>query len=174
MDRSSEAQPLVTLSQAELDAKLDATREAGRLSAAKGAGFESVAELEEALGAMAELDKARQREAESQEELDQAKAELQDLRAEQEAQLQVLDLGGTPSAIADILTLRVTDDDLHEDGEPNVDAIRGSIEGVFNAHPQLRGGQQVGVSERGSAATSTGSSALGDAVKASLKERFRR
>ncbi len=172
--RGEEDQPLfVARTEEEYEAKFGATREAGRLSAAKGAGFESVAELEEAVKGLAELSEAKQRAAASREERDQSREELRALRVElgveREARLQALDLGGTPQAISDILTLRRKTSDVLEDGEPKVDAIRGSIEDVFNAHPQLRGGQ---VRARSSAATSTGG--LVDGIKARLREKFQR
>ncbi len=160
----------VARTEEEYEAKFGATREAGRLSVAKANGFESVEELEEALeavkagGPSAELAEARQ-------ERDQSKAELQALTVEREAQLQVLDLGGTPHAVADILTLRAKGGDVLEDGQPNVDAIRSSIEDVFNAHPQLRGGQ---VRERSSSSAAMSTGGLVDGIKARLKEKFQR
>jgi hypothetical protein len=156
----------VARTEEEYEAKFGATREAGRLSVAKANGFETVEAMNTALEAMAKLGEAKQREAESREERDQSKAELQALRVEQEAHLQALDLGGTPQAISDILTLRQKASDALEDGQPNVDAIRSSIEDVFNAHPQLRGGQ---VRPRGG---STGG--LVDGIKARLREKFQR
>ncbi len=152
------------------------TRDEGRLSVAKANGFDTVEDLEEALEAMkagspsAELNEVRERVAEETEKRGQLQAELQAATVEREAQLQVLELGGTPHAVADILTLRRKANDVLEDGEPNVDAIRSSIEAVFNAHPQLRGGQ---VRERSSssAAMSTGGLV---GIKARLKEKFQR
>ncbi len=167
----------VARTEEEYEAKFGATREAGRLSVAKANGFESVEELEEALEAMkaggpsAELAEARERAEQARQERDQSKAELQALTVEREAQLQVLDLGGTPHAVADILTLRAKGGDVLEDGQPNVDAIRSSIEDVFNAHPQLRGGQ---VRERSSSSAAMSTGGLVDGIKARLKEKFQR
>lgn len=174
MDESTE--PLfVARTEEEYEAKFAATREAGRLSVAKANGFESVEGLESALQEMkaspagAELAEARQREAESKAELYQLKADVQAATVELEAQRQVIALGGTPRAVADILTLREKTSDFLQDGEPKVDGIRTSIEEVLREHPQLRGGQVRGQS---SAAASTGS--LVDGIKARLKEKFRR
>jgi hypothetical protein len=166
--RPDNSEPLFTAwTEEDLEAKFGGTREAGRLSVAKANGFDTVEAMNTALSDMKELGEAKQRAADAGEELDQHKAELRAIRVEREARLQALDLGGTPQAISDILTLRQKREDVLGDGQPNIDGIRSSIEDVFNAHPQLRGG-----TVRSSVTTSTGG--LVDGIKASLRERFQR
>ena len=79
------------------------------------------------------------RQAELSEENAQLEAQIQSVKVEREAQLQVIVLGGDPRRLEAILTLRETTPyDVLEDGEPNPEAIRSTIQAVFNRIPELR------------------------------------
>jgi hypothetical protein len=181
--RTSEATPpgdgeepfFLAWSQEELGAAYGKARREGRLSYAKELGYDSLEDLDRAVEAMkahrAAIDEIEEKTERLQEEAAGSEAKILALRVEGEAFHQAGALGGEPSKIDDVLTLREKTWDLAEDGRPNAEAIKSSVTAVFERHPaMLRRGGPPRTPPEEEAAGSTSSWA--GSVKAALRERF--